>query len=130
MITHRIIQPEFNGNLAFVGFTNIILHDINHMMTPEIEHDEIYNLWTEIHPRMRTANGAPMRELQENENIGTRIPENGLDEIQRIMEELNLFQNAPRAIGHLLAVTADYNMIPHGNFAILDARIYILATGE
>ena len=130
MITHRIIQPEFNENLIFVGFTNIILFDVNHVMTPEIEHDEIYNLWTELHPRMRTAGGLPMRELQEDERIGTRIPEIGLGEAQRMIRNLNLFQGAPREIEHILAITAEYNMVPHGHFAILDARIYIHATTQ
>ena len=128
MIIHRIIQPEFNGENRFVGFTNIIMYDLNHVMDPHIEHDDIYNLWREMHPLFRSATGQPMQELGEGENIGLRIPENALDHFQLIINEANLTENAPRELGDFLAVIANYHMIPHGNFAILDARIYIHAT--
>ena len=128
MIIHRIIQPEFGPENRFVGFTNIIMYDINHVLDPQIEHDDIYDLWREMHPILRTADGNPMQELGENEQIGLRIPENELNEFRRIIREANLTENAPRELGNFLAVTANYNMIPHGHFMIMDARIYIHAT--
>ena len=106
------------------------MYDINHVMDPEIEHDDVYNLWREIHPIFRTENGEPMPGLEENENIGLRIPQDDLDHFRFIITEANLTVNAPRRLGNFLAVVANYSMVPHGHFTILDARIYIHATTD
>ena len=128
MIIHRIIQPEFNAENAFVGFTNIILYDINHIMDVNVEHDDLYSLYTDMHPMFKDDNDQPLRALEINESIGLRIPERDLNTVQQMMTDANLFQNAPRQLGNLMAVAAEYKMIPHGNFAIMDARIYFHAS--
>ena len=128
MITHRIIQPEFNRELRFVGFANITIYDMNHILDPRLEHDDVYNLWREIHPLFRTAAGTPMEALGEDENIGLRIPENELEHFKFIITEANISENAPRELGNFLAVIANYHMVPHGSFVILDAKIYLHAT--
>ena len=130
MIIHRLIQPEFDAENRFVGFINIIMYDINHVMNSHIEHDDIYNLWRDIHPRFRMVNGNHMPELRENETIGLRIPEANLDEFRTIIQEANLNDDAPRGLGDILAVVARYSMVPHGHFTILDARIHIHATTD
>ena len=79
MITHRVIQPKFDQNLRFDGFDNIILYDMDHIIDPAIQHDDLYNLMMETINLMRAGPDINLANIQRDEEIGARINQEDLE---------------------------------------------------
>ena len=125
MITHRLIHPEFDQNFGFLGFTNMLLFDVNHVIDPAIQHDDLYFLFTRITQFLAPNQNLPIQNLRVNQTAAYRVAEINLPNLWNMLEQNNMTQGAPRRIRSILAVTAEFSIIPHGHFNITDAKFYI-----
>ena len=125
MITHRIIHPEFDQNYGFLGFTNFILYDVNHVIDPAIQHDDLYALFNQMTRMLAPNPNQPLNNLQVDQSANYRVAENNLLALQNSLEMQHFTDGAPRRIRTIVATTAEFNIVPHGHFNITDAKFYI-----
>ena len=83
MITHRIIQPQFDQENRFLGFTNFILYDVNRIIDPNVTHDDLMMFMTEVLDIITPPNGININNIQPDEEVVARVNENNIPELRK-----------------------------------------------
>ena len=124
MITQRVINPEFGPGNQFMGFISLVINDMNHVIDPNMEHDDLMNLLDITMPFLEQDPQRAIENMREGDTLVTRINNNDLGEYRRLLDENRILDGGPRQIREVVAVIAEIKIIPHGNFNIAETKIF------
>ena len=89
MRIHHHSRIDFGPRFRVLGFTEVTLYDINHAITPDLTHDELFTLFEEIAPLMATGTDFQPDDIPQDQDIGFRVEEENFQDVSDIIHEGN-----------------------------------------
>ena len=125
MRIYQILQPEFNDFQQLVGLFDLNIFDMSEVMSPNMDHDDIFNFFQETIMLMATGPGADLANVNIDEPVGLSCHPDAFPNLQAIITAGGYTQGARHRIRNILGFNVMITREPHGYFAISHIKIYL-----
>ena len=121
MRVHQIIQPELNNHNILVGIIEVSVYDMGDVLSPFLEHDDIFNFFQETTMLLATGPGADVANVNLDEPVGLSAHPDVFPNLLAIIQAGGYIQGARHRIRNILGFNS--LIIPEINGNVLVTRI-------
>lgn len=123
MRVHQIIQPEVNNHNILVGIIEVSVYDMGDVLSPFLEHDDIFNFFQETTMFLATGPGADVANVNLDEPVGLSAHPEVFPNLLAIIQAGGYIQGARHRIRNILGFNS--LIIPEINGNVLVTRIQL-----
>ena len=123
MRVHQIIQPEVNNHNILVGIIEVSVYDMGDVLSPFLEHDDIFNFFQETTMFLAAGPGADVANVNLDEPVGLSAHPEVFPNLLAIIQAGGYIQGARHRIRNILGFNS--LIIPEINGNVLVTRIQL-----
>ena len=125
MRRHQIIQPEFDNFNNLVGMMEISLYDMGEVLSPNMDHDDVVNLFQDTSYLFTTGPGADIPNVNIDQPVGLSAHPHAFPTLLELINAGGYTRDARNRIRSILGYNILVSPEMHGNFTVTRMEIYL-----